>query len=384
MPKSTRKSPKSQAVQTTQLLALLAALMAVPAMAGDVRKPIADPMVEVSPDHRIPKVQIAILLDNSGSMEGLLNQARAQLWKIVNTFSTAKRGGQRPRLEIALYEYGDGVKRLSAFTSDLDAVSEKLFALPIRGGDEYCGQVIQSATKELEWSGNPDDLKLIYIAGNEPFTQGPVNYRTAITQAKAKGIAVNTIVCGGEDPTWRDGAIFASGDHFVINQNAAIAYVAAPQDQEIARLGAELNKTYIGYGAQGAVRREMQAKQDANAASAAPAAVISRSVSKSTALYKNSSWDLVDAAKDGDVKVEAMKEEDLPAEMKPMKVEERKKFVEEKAKERADIQQKIADLNKQREAFVAAQAQSAPADQTLDTALIESVKSQGTKKAFSF
>ncbi len=38
-----------------------------------------------------PLVQIAILLDTSGSMSGLINQARAQLWSIVNEFIFAKR-----------------------------------------------------------------------------------------------------------------------------------------------------------------------------------------------------------------------------------------------------------------------------------------------------
>ena len=33
-------------------------------------------------------------------------------------------------------------------------------------------------------------LKLIYIAGNEPFTQGPVSYRDAISDAKEHGIVL--------------------------------------------------------------------------------------------------------------------------------------------------------------------------------------------------
>jgi len=112
-----------------------------------------------------------------------------------------KQNGVAPRLELALYEYGDGVKRLQPFTSELDRVSEKLFGISVHGGDEYCGQVIQAATNELEWSGDPDDLKLIYIAGNEPFTQGPVKPGSAIEAAKHKGITVNPIACGGDDPT---------------------------------------------------------------------------------------------------------------------------------------------------------------------------------------
>ena len=37
-----------------------------------------------------PVIELAILLDTSGSMQGLINQARTQLWTIVNELATAK------------------------------------------------------------------------------------------------------------------------------------------------------------------------------------------------------------------------------------------------------------------------------------------------------
>src|SRR5437870_686414 len=37
-----------------------------------------------------PLVQIAILLDTSGSMDGLIEQAKSQLWKICNEFIKAR------------------------------------------------------------------------------------------------------------------------------------------------------------------------------------------------------------------------------------------------------------------------------------------------------
>ena len=53
---------------------------------------------------KTPRIQIAILLDTSNSMDGLIDQAKAHLWKIVNGFATAKRDGQTPDLEVALLE----------------------------------------------------------------------------------------------------------------------------------------------------------------------------------------------------------------------------------------------------------------------------------------
>ena len=221
-------------------------------------------------------VQLAILLDVSGSMDGLIAQAKSQLWKIVNEFALAKRNGKTPSLQVALYEYGnqtlpasDGyIRQVVPLTGDLDKISEELFKLTTNGGDEYCGNVIQRATNELKWAkGN--NFKVIFIAGNEPFTQGNVDYKAACKAAITKGIIVNSIFCGdnaeGIRTGWKDGADRAEGSYFNIDHNQQIAHVTAPQDQEIMRLNEELNKTYIAYGAEENQERIEKAARLANA-----------------------------------------------------------------------------------------------------------------------
>src|SRR5205807_1438924 len=153
------------------------------------------------------------------SMDGLIDQARTQLWRIVNEFAAAKKRGVTPDLYVALYEYGNNglpaergyIRRVLPFTTDLDRLSEELFALKTNGGQEYCGQVIGAATKGLDWSPSADVLKVIFIAGNEPFTQGPVNFRDSCWKAMNRGISVNTIFCGDEQEGigthWKDGAV---------------------------------------------------------------------------------------------------------------------------------------------------------------------------------
>ena len=54
-----------------------------------------------------PKIQIAILLDSSNSMDGLIDQTRYQLWNIVNALTKVTKNGEVPRLEVALYHYGN-------------------------------------------------------------------------------------------------------------------------------------------------------------------------------------------------------------------------------------------------------------------------------------
>ena len=48
-----------------------------------------------APEER-PLVQLAILLDTSNSMDGLIAQAKTQLWQIVNEFIAAKQDGKAP------------------------------------------------------------------------------------------------------------------------------------------------------------------------------------------------------------------------------------------------------------------------------------------------
>src|SRR5690242_13523945 len=53
-------------------------------------------------------IMLALLLDTSNSMDGLIEQAKSQLWKIVNELAAAKcDDGSRPEIRIALYEYGN-------------------------------------------------------------------------------------------------------------------------------------------------------------------------------------------------------------------------------------------------------------------------------------
>ena len=120
-----------------------------------------------------PAVDIAILLDTSNSMDGLIDQAKSQLWTIINEFAAAKRQGLTPTLRVALFEYGNTnlpasegyIRQVVPLTDDLDSLSEALFALTTYGGDEYCGQVIDEAVKRLDWTGEPNAYKAIFIAG---------------------------------------------------------------------------------------------------------------------------------------------------------------------------------------------------------------------------
>lgn len=358
--------------------------------------PCPDPAGVIQTHQPAPVIQLAILLDTSNSMDGLIDQARSQLWKIVNEMADARRGDKPARLEVALYEYGNDrlsassghVRRVLPFTTDLDRLSEELFSLKTNGGSEFCGTVIQAALDELRWSASPSDLKVVFIAGNEPFSQGPVDYRKACRRAQAEGVVVNTIHCGsrdvGEQTGWSDGASLAAGAYSVINQNRAVEHVAAPQDADIARLGVELNRTYVPYGSRGQAGQGSQVKGDQDAMKSAGGAT-QRALTKANRHYSNSSWDLVDAVENAEVDLEKLKEAELPAELRPLKAAERKAYLRGRAYERKRLQVEIQKLNAARAKHVAQvqRTKAAPGDETLDVVVAKALRGEAACKGIT-
>jgi hypothetical protein len=343
-------------------------------------------------------IQVALLLDTSNSMDGLIEQAKSRLWNIVNTLSTLKYDGRAPKIEIALYEYGnDGlrernwIRKVTPLTQDLDLISEKLFSLRTNGGTEYCGAVIKDAVSQLEWNGNSKAMKLIYIAGNEPFNQEGINYKEAISDAQKKRIFVNTIFCGdrkeGIETYWQDGAVLGGGKYFNIDANQKVIFIETPYDIRISALNLQLNDTYIGYGATGYEKKASQAMQDVNAASLSKANAVERTVSKSKKeAYRAESWDLVDKAETDRNFVNTIKSEDLPAELKGKSKTEIAKIVSEKSRQRSQVQKEITELAVKRQNYIDDEIKkrgNSTADD-LGKAIEKSIHELGRKNGFTF
>jgi len=349
-----------------------------------------------APPDKAKKIKIALLLDTSNSMDGLIDQAKSQLWKIVNELSVAKCDNLKPELQIALYEYGnDGlsssegyIRQVSGFTSDLDLISEKLFSLRTNGGSEFCGYVINTSLNQLDWNIDGDDLQIIFIAGNEPFTQGRISYGESCSKAKSKNVVVNTIFCGNFDEgvrsNWKDGADITNGSYMSIEQNTKTVYIASPYDKRITELNTKLNKTYIAYGSQGKAKKCNQEMQDNNASTYGTVNEVQRAVSKSSHVYNNKTWDIIDASNEEDFDIDEIKEEDLPSEMKAMTSAEKQKYISDNKKEREEIQKEILELNKKRTIYVANLEKDTKTENSLDDAMIKAIKKQAKSKNFVF
>ncbi len=315
------------------------------------------------PDIRLYRrpVDLVICLDTSGSMANLIDSARAKLWEIVNEIAQER---PTPRLRVGLFTYGSPnlstpaqgwVVRQLDLTDDLDTVYSKMMAMSTNGGDEYVGWVLNDALQTMSWSHDPRAVKIIFVAGNESADQGAgyFNFRSVAETARGRGIIINAIYAGhrgrGIAEHWDQVALHGGGGFSAIDMRYGTQQIATPHDKILLKLNAELNATYIPYGKGGAAGADRQRKQDDNADKLGEQSAASRVTAKSSAVYSNARWDLVDAAEQEDFDVEAVPQIELPEPMQTMTKKERKSYVQGMRRARRAVQQKIQEVSRVRD-----------------------------------
>ncbi len=337
-----------------------------------------------------PTVDLAICLDISGSMEGLIHAARQNLWTVVNQLALVK---PVPRLRVALLTYGCNahtkesgwVKIESGFTEDLDKISKLLFAQTTNGGDEYVARVVQTALGELQWSPDAKALKLLFVCGNEAADQDPkLDFKETSKQAIARGVIVNSIYCGNPGdalaPRWREVATLADGQFAAIDQNQNVA-IKTPFDARLVELSAAVNATYLPYGNAGRAAAANQKEQDQNAEGIGQAAAAQRCQTKGGGLYWNAAWDLVDACADPKFDLDKLAAADLPESMRAMTAQARKEHVAAHKLRREELRKEIETVGKQRDGFVQEELKkrSTAAARTFESAIVQLVRTQAEK-----
>src|SRR5262249_17113487 len=352
--------------------------------------PAADP---VTPAEEGRPIDVVLCFDVSGSMEGLVGQAKAKMWDLVNDLAKVK---PAPQLRVGLYSYGhnsyspkDGrVRKDVDLTTDLDEVYKKMNSLTIYGGEEYVARVTRDALVQQKWSEDKGALKLIFVCGNEPVNQDrEVQLADVAKLAKSKGVIINTIYCEWGHPEeakgWEDYAIAAGGKFGKIDHNKRLIQINTPFDKEMAELNGKLNSTFVAYGRHGEEKKANQTEQDKNAVQAGAQSLNARVATKGTDLYRNSDWCLVSKCmEDPKFDITKVPVEDLPEEMKKMTPEQRVEFIKKKRAEREDLQKQISETNVKRQKYVDAEMKkhATASDKALETALREMIRTQAAGK----
>jgi len=335
------------------------------------------------------KIEVAFVLDTTGSMEGLIEGAKVKIWSIANEIVGAE---PTPDLKLGLIGYRDKgdeyITRVYDLSDDLDAMYEHLQAFKAAGGGdapESVNQALYEAVTRMKWAQNTNVLKIIFLVGDAP---PHMNYRDDVKYpeickiAVKKDLIINTVQCGSMQkttPVWQKIARLSEGKYVQIGQSGGMVVIDTPMDRELENLNRELGKTTIAYG--GEAERRKVAGKVSRAASAPKAAIADRLkyLSKSKKVVTGGG-DLVSDTEEGSVKLEEVTRERLPEKMKGMSKTEQKAYVKEMAEKRMKIQARIDDLLKQRNAYIKKEMAKNRKKDAFDEKVAEMIQEQaGTK-----
>lgn len=176
-------------------------------------------------------VQVVLVLDASGSMGYLFQAVAESLDELIGVLRQCDLNGAKARVNVGIVVYGQlrdngNPWQLSPFSLETDKMKRDVAAVSCDGGDERCGEAIMYALKEYPWNmrNRSQMLKVIFIAGNESFSQGRISYRKAMSLAQEMGVIVNTIHCGGEDMEWKNAAKVGGGEGVIFQGNTGNAH----------------------------------------------------------------------------------------------------------------------------------------------------------------
>lgn len=387
--------------RTRHRIALLALLVAGTLGAAQVasRSPGRADGGTVDPVDPLPaasaRIEVAFVLDATGSMSGLIEGAKRRIWEIADRMRAAR---QQVDLRVALVAYRDRgddfVTRRLGLTDDLDALFAELTQIQAAGGGdgpESVNQALHEAVESLGWSRAPGVYRAIFLVGDAPPHMDyadDVPWHESVARAAARGIVVNTIQCGsvGETtPVWRAIAGAGQGRYAAIAQDGAMAAVTTPVDDALARLNRELAATVVPYG-DAQARRELEAKRDLALDAPAPAAASRLGYLAREGRVNAGRRDLLDAVKDGLVKASELAAEALPEPLRALDAAKRDAWVARKLEERRALQTRAVELAREREAHLeAARARrAAGGEAAFDDEVLATVRAQAAEKGITY
>jgi len=308
-----------------------------------------------------PRVEVAFVLDTTGSMGGLIDGAKRRIWSIARRIGE---GQPRPDLAIALVGYRDRgdeyVTRVHDLTADMDLVYQGLMSFQAGGGGdgpEHVSAALQDAVSRVSWSKSPA-LRMIFLVGDAPphlDYQDGYDYRRATREAATRGISIEAIQCGEDATTasfWREIAAAGGGHYARIDAQGGMPVRVTPMDAELAKLNAELASTVVAGGSaaeQAAAGRRLEARAAMPAPMAAEAAGY---FAKEERLAEKDLVGLAAAEQKRELQVLSARPADAPAVLEGKSEAEAFSYLQRQKARRDRIQSRIVELQKQRDAFL--------------------------------
>ncbi len=337
-------------------------------------------------------LEMVFVLDTTGSMGGLIEGAKQRIWGIINEVMQKP---SRPRVRVGLVAYRDlgdeYVTKITPITEDLDLVYTNLMAYRAEGGGdepENVRKALAEGVKKAGWAQTKKGLaQIVFLVGDAPpqnYVQEP-DVLTTTAEAVRKNMIVNTIQCGaisGTREIWQNIALRGEGKYFAIAQDGGVQAITTPYDTKLAQLAGKIGKTYITYGSLSTQRLNSVRQSAAEVtitADASMGAQADRAVNKAVNSFSYDG-DLIQDVENEVVKIEDVKESQLPEELKKLSSAERKKEIEKRIAERKKIRAEILTLSKQRDEYLATERKKTNRQEGFDAAVARALEEQLLKK----
>ena len=230
-----------------------------------------------------PAVEVAFVLDTTGSMGGLLEGAKRKIWSIATAIVDSNPDADIRMGLVAYRDIGDDyVTRKVELTTDIQDLYANLLELKARGGGDWpesVNEALDVAVNKLQWTSGGDTRRIVFLVGDAPphmdYAQD-TKYPRTLSVARQRDIIVNAVLAGDAQDTariWRDIAQNGNGRFIPIPQDGGeVVLIETPFDEEIIILQREINGTVIPYGPKHLQKRtEGKTKQLSEVAAAAPA-----------------------------------------------------------------------------------------------------------------
>ena len=352
------------------------------------------PVAETAKKPAKQRIEVCFVLDTTGSMGGLIAGAKQKIWSMANDIISAK---PTPEVRFALIAYRDRgddyVTKITPLTDDLDAVYAQLNTFKAAGGGdapESVGRALDESVRKIEWTKDGGVLKIIYLVGDAPphFYKDEPDWKKVCTEAVKRDLIINTVQCGADAETtrvWKEIADRSEGAFAAIPQDGGVVAIVAPQDKELGALNTKVGRTMIGWG-DAHTRGVVGAKQTA-AEAAAPAAAARLSYNAKSGKTVQGEGELLDAIAEKKITLDKVKKDELPEDLRKLSPDELKEHVAKKQKERAELQKRITELSKERDAYIGAERKKlakAGKGDGFDEQVSKSLRGQAKKKGIRY
>jgi hypothetical protein len=339
-----------------------------------------------------PVVEVAFVLDTTGSMGPLIEGAKRKIWSIATAIVDENPAAEIRMGLVAYRDIGDEyVTKTFNLTTDIQDLYANLLDLKAHGGGDWpesVNEALEIGVTKLNWTQGSEICRIMFLVGDAPphmdYKQD-TKYPDVVRMARDRGIVVNAVQAGGARDTervWREIAQRGDGRFIPIPQDGGqILVIETPWDTEIIELQGQINGTVIPYGPRA---QRSSIEQKTNQLAAAP-----RSVASEMAGYLNKSGgrmneavtgrgDLVADVASGRQKLDSVKDDDLPDNLRALKSEQRQAALDKNGAERKVLNDRMAALVKKRDIYVAAQRKNTPAKlaDSFDRAVAETLKAQ--------